>query len=107
MSIPEEFYISEEDSQLSPVDMGKRPVYDLYHVLSAWLEKTKSPFRDEFEGCFLCENFHIEHLDVPAFISAHSVILQACDEIESLKPYKAALKAALEADPRYRQAKAA
>lgn len=36
--------------------------------------------------------------------AVYKLVLQACDEVESLKPYKARLKAALEADPRFHQA---
>ena len=87
--------------------LSQSSIYDLYEFILPHLRQLDGEYADEFEGIYFGGAVAIFSLPAKYFHSVYSLILQACDEIESLKPYKAALKAALEADPRYRQAKSA
>ncbi len=85
------------------VSLSQSGIYDLYEFLLPRIRQIDEEYTDEIEGIYFGGAVAIFSLPTEYFQTVYTLILQACDEIESLKPYKAALKAALEADPRYRQ----
>jgi len=74
----------------------------LYPRLAEIDKEAADQMQGEFSGCV----FSIADLSAADFNRVSSWILEAAEKSEWIKPYKADLKAALEADPRF-MAKAA
>lgn len=76
----------------------------LFEYMLPHMPQVASEEADAFEGGYYGGVLSISSISPKNFYPVYNLIMQACDELESLKPYKAELKAALEADPRFKQA---
>ena len=91
------------DGAVRDVQLSKRAVYDLFNFMLPKLQTQMPGFSDEFEGQYYGEVLSISHVSAEHFPLVADFIMQACDELDSLKPHKAVLQAALQSDPRYKQ----
>lgn len=101
--MPSELYVSREVKVFLGGKTAPAELLDyLYPRLAEINKEAADQMQGEFSGCV----FSIADLSAAAFNRVSSWILEAAEKSEWIKPYKADLKAALEADPRF-MAKAA
>lgn len=101
--MPSELYVSREVKVFLG---GKTAPSELLDYLSPRLAEINKEAADQMQGEFSGCVFSIADLSAADFNRVSSWILEAAEKSEWIKPYKADLKAALEADPRF-MAKAA
>ena len=101
--MPSELYVSREVKVFLG---GKTAPSELLGYLSPRLAEINKEAADQMQGEFSGCVFSIADLSAADFNRVSSWILEAAEKSEWIKPYKADLKAALEADPRF-MAKAA
>lgn len=87
------------------VEMGKGACADLFAYMTPAMYEIAPEYAEEFEYSNW-EVFSIHAAPKKYYRAVCDLIMQGADRLESVKPFKAALKAALEADPRF-MAKAA
>lgn len=106
MSTPSSLFveIDENTKELIEVEMSKRAAHQLYEYLFPRLADIDVEFMDVFEVDYnIGSMLAIGTLKAKFFKPVYSLIMQACDEVESLKPFKAELKRVLEADKRFKE----
>lgn len=92
-------------------DMSRAAVVDLYDYLEPlfmdnWRDDN-NPDKDYagcFTGMFFGSIMPFSHLPAAEYRQACQWVDEAVDKLDSLKPYKSDLTAALQADPRYKTA---
>ena len=87
------------------VEMGKGACADLFAYMIPVMYDIAPEYAEEFEYSNW-EIFSIHATPKKYYRAVYDLIMQGADRLESVKPFKAALKTALEADPRF-MAKAA
>lgn len=88
-----------------PVHLHVDNTIDLCEFLLHRLQgKVSQDSLDVFDVMYISGSCDIQFFTAEEYPKVCQAIMQACDELERLKPYKAELKAALEADPRFKQA---
>ena len=101
--MPSELYVSREVKVFLGGKTAPSELLDyLYPRLAEIDKEAADQMQGEFSGCV----FSIADLSAADFNRVSSWILEAAETSEWIKPYKADLRAALEADPRF-MAKAA
>ena len=83
------------------VQLGKLGASDLFDFMLPKLQEHVPSFSDRFEGGYYGEVLSISELPAQYFQLVYGFIMQACDELDSLKPHKTTLQTALQLDPRY------
>ncbi|MFD1245275.1 glycine cleavage system H protein [Paralysiella testudinis] len=107
MSIPSELFVRRENGDLVQVFLGsKATAAALFDYLLHHLPDVAPDYAEEFEYSNW-DVLSITGLSAAYFMPVYDLIMQACQELELVKPYQAALQAALQSDPRYRQQQAA
>ncbi|MCS4534643.1 hypothetical protein [Neisseria montereyensis] len=89
--------------------MSRVAVLDLYDYLEPlfmdnWRDD-HNPDKDYagcFVGLFIADIMPFSHLPAAEYYQACQWVEEAADKIESIRPYKSELMAALHADPRYK-----
>lgn len=76
----------------------------LFEYMLPKLYQLDPEYAEPFEGSYIGGALAIDGTPAKYWHAVYTMIMQACDELERLKPYKEELKAALEADPRFKQA---
>lgn len=111
---PDKLYITyhlkteDKDFSFDCVWLGKQAGYALAcHLLPKVEQLTNFSCADRFYGQLLGGIMSITDLPAQYYMSVYHAIMQACDEIDSLTPYKDALNKALMADPRFQTKQAA
>lgn len=105
MSSAETLYITDvTDNTFTKMYLGKRAAGDLFDYLFPKLDTVAPEYKDQFAGEYYGEVLSITDFPMQSYPAVYNLIMSACDELESLKPYKAELQAALQADPRYKKA---
>ncbi|MCP1659334.1 glycine cleavage system H protein [Neisseria perflava] len=109
MSTPEEFTVNFKQKTdggytWQTVFLGKSACAALYDFLEPlflqkWGEEEPT---GQFIGLYSGEDFTVDFLSADEYNLVYGWIMQAADELEYVKPYKDDLKAALEADPRFK-----
>lgn len=94
-------YIGYDGEHFTKVFLGKPGTLQLYNYLFPVIANKAPAFLDEFEGVAFCGGLDISGLSRQYYPDICTAILNACDELDSLQPFKAELKTALEADPRF------
>ena len=97
--MPSELYVSREvkvflGGKTAPSEL----LGYLYPRLAEIDKEAAEQMQGEFSGCV----FSIADLSAQAFANVYGWILEAAEKSEWIKPYKADLKTALEADPRFK-----
>lgn len=100
MSKMEEIFIN-SDNEVIIVDLSKLAALELFEYLLPYVARNIPEFKYQFEGVALCGILAIDDMTKSQFNTIYPAIMQACDTIESLVPYKAELKEKLEADERF------
>ncbi|WP_107885324.1 glycine cleavage system H protein [Neisseria elongata] len=96
--MPSELYVSREVKVFLGGKTAPSELLDyLYPRLAEIDKEAAEQMQGEFSGCV----FSIADLSAAAFARVRGWILEAAEKSEWIKPYKADLKAALEADPRF------
>ena len=96
--MPSELYVSREVKVFLGGKTAPSELLDyLYPRLAEVDKEAAEQMQGEFSGCV----FSIADLSAADFNRVSSWILEAAEKSEWIKPYKADLKAALEADPRF------
>jgi len=93
--MPSELYVSREVKVFLG---GKTAPSELLDYLYPRLAEIDKEAADQISGCV----FSIADLSAAAFARVRGWILEAAEKSEWIKPYKSELKAALEADPRFK-----
>lgn len=102
-----ELYIGEDaDGQFVVVDLSKAATWELFERIRDGMAAIVPEYIPQFEGEAAGGVMSIADLPSAAFMDASRTIIQACDEVAVLQPFKAELKTALEADPRFKKAAA-
>lgn len=100
-----DFYISvgigEKFGQYTCLYLGTRAVDDLFNFMLPKLQENMPSFSEQFEGEFYGEVFSIVDVPESEYLFVYDLIMQACDELDSLKRHKAILETALQGDVRY------
>ncbi|HHX2498132.1 TPA: glycine cleavage system H protein [Neisseria subflava] len=97
--MPSELYVSREVKVFLGGKTAPSELLDyLYPRLAEIDKEAAEQMQGEFSGCV----FSIADLSSKAFANVYGWILEAAEKSEWIKPYKAALKTALEADPRFK-----
>nr|DAO40758.1 MAG TPA: tRNA nuclease CdiA [Caudoviricetes sp.] len=97
--MPSELYVSREvkvflGGKTAPSEL----LGYLYPRLAEIDKEAAEQMQGEFSGCV----FSVADLSAAAFANVYGWILEAAEKSEWIKPYKADLKTALEADPRFK-----
>ena len=109
MSVPNSFYKRHIDGQeVEQIEMLPIACSDLFHFLYPKFETLSDDIASWFYVAYICETWGVDDLPENAkqYMQAYHWIMQACDEIDSLTPYKDALNKALRADPRFQEKQA-
>lgn len=93
----------DEEKGFTYVQLGKLAAGQLYRYLYPVIAKVAPDFLEEYEYSAMAGMLSIWNLPRQYYPDICTAILNACDELDSLKPFKAELKTALEADPRFQQ----
>ena len=97
--MPSELYVSREVKVFLGGKTAPSELLDyLYPRLAEIDKEAAEKMQGEFSGCV----FSIADLSAEAFARVRGWILEAAEKSEWIKPYKSELKAALEADPRFK-----
>lgn len=96
-----------EEKGFTDVWLGKLAAGHLYRYLYPVIAKVAPGYLEEYEYCTMAGNLSIWSLPRQYYPDICTAILNACDELDSLKPFKAELQMALEADPRFQQKQSA
>ena len=97
--MPSELYVSREVKVFLGGKTAPSELLDyLYQRLAEIDKEAADQMQGEFSGCV----FSIADLSAQAFANVYGWILEAAEKSEWIKPYKADLKTALEADPRFK-----
>ena len=105
MSTPQEIWISRIDGKYTEVFLDKKASATLFEYMVERMYQVAPGYAEQFEyGNW--ETFAIDDASEQDYMAIYGLILEAADKLEVVKPYRAELKAALEADPRF-MAKAA
>ena len=97
--MPSELYVSREVKVFLGGKTAPSELLDyLYPRLAKIDKEAAEQMQGEFSGCV----FSIADLSSKAFARVRGWILEAAEKSEWIKPYKSDLKAALEADPRFK-----
>lgn len=102
MSVPDELYIGRNKDGYTEYFMPDRKTAALYDYME-WRMYDIVPenYADQFIGEFCGEVFSITDIPAEYYMAVYKLIMEACDNVEQLKPCKADLQKALQADPRY------
>ena len=101
------YHSEKQDLPFDCVWLGKQASYDLACYLLPKMEQiTNFECADRFYGILLSGSMTIHYLPQQYYMPVYHSIMQACDEIDSLTPYKDALNKALRADPRFQEKQA-
>ena len=104
MSTAELFIGQDGNGDFVVVDISKAAAQELFERLLESMELAAPEYIPQFEGEAAGGVMSIADLPSAAFMDASRTIIQACDEVAVLQPFKAELKTALEADPRFKKA---
>lgn len=97
--MPSELYVSREVKVFLGGKTAPSELLDyLYPRLAEIDKEAAEQMQGEFSGCV----FSIADLSAEAFVRVCGWILEAAEKSEWIKPYESDLKAALEADPRFK-----
>ena len=97
-----------KDTQFITVELNGMPSYHLACYLLPKMEQlTNFSCADRFYGQLLGGIMSITDLPAQYYMPVYHAIIEACDTIDSLTPYKDALNKALMADPRFQHKQAA
>lgn len=83
------------------VEMNKGACADLFAYMTPAMYEIAPEYAEEFEYSNW-EVFSIHAAPEKYYRNIYNLIMQGADRLESVKPFKADLKAALEADPRFK-----
>ena len=83
------------------VEMSKGACADLFAYMTPAMYEIAPEYAEEFEYSNW-EVFSIHAAPEKYYRAIYHLIMQGADRLESVKPFKAALKTALEADPRFK-----
>ncbi|MFC5920858.1 hypothetical protein ACFPVS_09020 [Neisseria weixii] len=98
-----EFWIDRENGRTNEVVMTKRACADLFAYMVPRMYGIAPEYAEEFEyGNW--EVFSIGGAPEKYYRAICGLVLGGADELPSVAPYKADLKAVLEADPRFKAA---
>lgn len=105
MSVPNYFYTKD----LERLEMSPTACSALFHFLLPKFKEMDLELAAKFSALYKLESWGVEELPENAkqYMQAYHWIMQACDEIADLTPYKDALNKALMADPRFQHKQAA
>lgn len=103
MSTPMDFSVryNPQTQQFTEVFLGSRECAALHEYLLPRLESALPDFAVVFDALYLAEDLGTVHVEPQDFRTVAALVMQACDDVAVLTPHKAALKAALEEDPRW------
>ena len=88
------------------VDIDQWASDDLARYLLPKIDAICPDYVEHFWGRLLGHVMSITDLPAQYYMPVYRAIMQACDEIDSLTPYKDALNTALRADPRFQEKQA-
>ena len=106
MSAPDYLYINYAENGLIKHHLPNRVSVPLFEYMLTGMAVVAPDYVDQFEGEFYGGVLSVcaaAEKDYPAIVA---LMMQACDEVFVLQALKADLKAALEADPRFKKAAA-
>lgn len=105
MSAPDTIYVYRdlETDYCIKIDISKTAGRELLEKMLPSMQIISPEFADSFEVGAWCSYLSITDLPTKHFPAVYRLFLQACDELASVAPFKAEIKAALEADPRYQE----
>lgn len=103
MSTPQEIWINRTDGKYTEVFLDKNASAALFEYMVGQMYQAAPDYAEQFEyGNW--ETFAIDDAPPQHYMAIYSMILEAADTIEAVKPYREELKTALEADPRFKAA---
>ena len=83
------------------IEINPQACWALFEFLQPKLEEIDEDFAAFFEVLFDTWQWDIAEFPDDYYMQAYHWIIEACDSIDSLTPYKDALNKALRADPRF------
>ena len=95
------------NGELVSVPINKKPSDDLANYLLPKIDAIYPEYIEKFWGKLLRGTMSITDLPAQYYMPVYHAIIEACDTIDSLTPYKDALNKALRADPRFQEKQAA
>lgn len=106
MSTPQWIFINceEDGSNMVSVDLPKPAGTRLTDYMLPRIEVAAPGWGEVFEADTYCGSLSIIEIPAEYYHAVYDLIMEACDKHHELDPYRAELKAALEADPRFKQA---
>jgi hypothetical protein len=106
MSAPDYLYINYAENGLIKHHLPNRVSVPLFEYMLTGMAVVAPDYVDQFEGEFYGDVLSICGATPNDYAAIVALIMQACDEVAVLQPFKADLKSALEADPRFKKAAA-
>ncbi|OSI09276.1 hypothetical protein [Neisseria zoodegmatis] len=85
-----------EGEQFAEVYLGREAACVLYDYMLPRMEAAAPGCAEEFEGLWLVEDLSLRHIPERYWLPVFNLVMQACDAETVLKPFKSALKKALE-----------
>ncbi len=95
------------NDSFTAVWLGKLAAGQLYRYLYPLVAKLAPDYLEEYEYRAMSGCLSITTLPRQYYPAVSAAILAACDELDSLTPFKAQLETALQADPRHSQLQSA
>ena len=102
-----ELTVAYKNGSFIDVPLDVVAAHQLACCLFEQMPKIAPEFADEFEGSLVARDFQLYGCPAQYFPAVANAIIEACDTIDSLTPYKDALNKALRADPRFQEKQAA
>lgn len=102
MSAPHELFIRHENGKIVECFLPHRVSDLMFEYMLPRMYEVAPEDADKFEGAFYGDCLTITHVPASRYMAVYKLIMEACDKVEQLKPCKADLQKALQADPRYK-----
>ena len=101
MSGAEHLYITSKGDDVTTVYLGKYAAAELFDYMLPRLQQLAPDYSDKFEGEYYGSVLSIAGIPGASYLATYQLIMQACDQIDCLKPFKSILNEVLQADPRF------
>lgn len=109
MSSPDNIYVTfkRDEKSFSKVWISSHGGEALFNYLLPRLQQLDMDSADQFEGEYYGDVLSISSMPARHYPEVCRLIMQACDELAVLQPYREELRQVLYSDPRIKQAEAA
>ena len=102
----ENLYVSVQDGVARKVRLSKIGAHKLFEFMLSGMTVAAAEYADNFEGAYYGGVLSVNGVSDADYMAVVELVLSAFDQVPELAEYKAALQAALEADPRFKKATA-